>query len=213
MRTWPRSMTSWVTQPLLRTPLLLTATPLTGATAAPAVPVDGVTRELTTREIFLTHAAFVLRLVRRLGVRASDVDDVTQEVFMIVHRRRADLHEGVQVRSWLFGISRRVVANYRRQLQRRKELPSPQLDTLPVASDQADQLQSARDRERLELALSRLDSEKREVFVLFELEGLDMRVVADMVGCPLNTAYSRLYAARQLVKQVLSRPILRKAAP
>jgi RNA polymerase sigma-70 factor (ECF subfamily) len=219
MRTWPRSMTSWVTQPLLRTPLLLTATPLTGATAAtaaptvPTAPVDGVTRELTTREIFLTHAAFVLRLVRRLGVRASDVDDVTQEVFMIVHRRRADLHEGVQVRSWLFGISRRVVANYRRQLQRRKELPSPQLDTLPVASDQADQLQSARDRERLELALSRLDSEKREVFVLFELEGLDMRVVADMVGCPLNTAYSRLYAARQLVKQVLSRPILRKAAP
>jgi RNA polymerase sigma-70 factor, ECF subfamily len=191
-------MTSWATQPLLRPPLLL-------APATAAAP------ELTTRQIFETHAAFVLRLVRRLGVRPNDVEDVAQEVFVIVHRRRADLQTGVQVRSWLFGISRRVVANYRRQVQRRQELPSPQLDALPVACDQVDQLESARDRARLEVALTRLDDDKREVFALFELEGVDMREVAEMVGCPLNTAYSRLYAARQIVRQVLNRPVLRGA--
>ncbi|HKU39217.1 MAG TPA: sigma-70 family RNA polymerase sigma factor [Polyangiales bacterium] len=192
-----RSMTSWATQPLLRPALVL-------ARSAPAAA------ELTTREIFQGHADFVLRLVRRLGVRPSDVEDVTQEVFVIVHRRLADLQAGVPVRSWLFGISRRVVANYRRQLQRRQELPSQQLEDVAVACDQVAQLQSSRDRARLEHALGRLDSDKREVFVLFELEGMDMKDVADMVGCPLNTAYSRLYAARNVVRQALNRLPLRE---
>ena len=191
-------MTSWATQPLVSPPLLL-------APATAAAP------ELTTRQIFETHASVVLRLVRRLGVRPNDVEDVAQEVFVIVHRRRADLQTGVQVRSWLFGISRRVVANYRRQVQRRQEMPSQQLDAVPVACDQVDQLESSRDRARLEIALTRLDDDKREVFVLFELEGMDMRDVAAMVGCPLNTAYSRLYAARESVRQILNRPILRGA--
>ena len=203
-------MTSWATQPLLRPPLLLTPTTST-ASSASTTSAAAAAPELTTREIFQTHAAFVLRLVRRLGVRPNDVEDVAQEVFVIVHRRRADLRTGVQVRSWLLGISRRVVAKYRRQVQRRQELPSPQLDALPVACDQVDQLESARDRARLEVALTRLDDEKREVFVLFELEGVDMRDVADMVRCPLNTAYSRLYAARQIVRQALNRPVLRGA--
>ncbi|HKP58088.1 MAG TPA: sigma-70 family RNA polymerase sigma factor [Polyangiales bacterium] len=193
-----RSMTSWATQPLLRPELLL----------APTKPAAA---GITTREIFQGHAEFVMRLVRRLGVRASDVDDVTQEVFVIVHRRLADLQAGVPVRSWLFGIARRVVANYRRQLQRRQELPSPQLEEVAVPCDQVSQLQSSRDRAQLEYALSKLDSEKREVFVLFELEGVDMKDVADMVGCPLNTAYSRLYAARQVVRQALTRTPLRRA--
>lgn len=185
-------MTSWATQPLLRPALVL-------ARSAPSAA------EITTREIFQGHADFVLRLVRRLGVRPSDVEDVAQEVFVIVHRRLADLQAGVPVRSWLFGISRRVVANYRRQLQRRQELPSQQLEDVAVACDQVAQLQSSRDRARLEHALGRLDSDKREVFVLFELEGMDMKDVADMIGCPLNTAYSRLYAARNVVRQALSR--------
>jgi RNA polymerase sigma-70 factor (ECF subfamily) len=191
-----RSMTSWASQPLLRPELLL-------ARAKPAAA------GITTREIFQGHAEFVLRLVRRLGVRTSDVDDVAQEVFVIVHRRLADLQAGVPVRSWLFGIARRVVANYRRQLHRRQELPSPQLEDVAVACDQVNQLQSSRDRARLEFVLGRLDSEKREVFVLFELEGMDMKDVADMIGCPLNTAYSRLYAARLVVRQALSRTRLR----
>lgn len=154
--------------------------------------------ELNTRELFETYAGFVMRTVRRLGVRASDTEDVTQEVFMTVHRRIADLHVDVHPRSWLFGISRRVVANYLRKAHRLREQSSN--DMAPVAKDDpAEELQLTRERALLERALGRLDADKREVFVLFELEGLAMQEVADMLGCPLNTAYSRLYAARNLV--------------
>jgi RNA polymerase sigma-70 factor (ECF subfamily) len=176
----------------LRTPALV-GSPLL---VQPARAMTGT----STREIFEMHAAFVLRMVRRLGVCARDVEDVAQEVFVIVHRRRGDLQPGVMVRSWLFGITRRVVSNYHRQARHREE-PSPGLDALPVHHDPTHSLEGSRDRALLDRALQRLDADKRDVFVLFELEGLDMRDVAQVVGCPLNTAYSRLYAARQLVRQ------------
>jgi len=155
---------------------------------------------LSTRTLFESYAGFVLRTVRRLGVRPSDTEDVTQEIFMTAHRRMADRHTDVHPRSWLFGIARRVVANYLRKAHRLREQLSD--DVAPVStSDPAQELQLTRERALLERALGRLDSDKREVFVLFELEGLTMQEVADTVSCPLNTAYSRLYAARTLVQR------------
>jgi RNA polymerase sigma-70 factor (ECF subfamily) len=53
--------------------------------------------------------------------------------------------------------------------------------------------------ERLARVLSAMDAPKREVFVLYELEELPMPEVAALVDCPLQTAYSRLHAARRLV--------------
>jgi RNA polymerase sigma-70 factor (ECF subfamily) len=158
-----------------------------------------------TRHLFEAHGAFVLRLVQRLGVGPSDAEDVTQEVFMIVHRRLDDLNDAAEARSWLYGIARRVVANHLRKVQRRSERL---MSDGPVCQDRdaADQVDSARGRARLQQALQRLDLDKRTVFVLFELEGLEMQQVAQVVGCPLNTAYSRLYAARVLVERYVLRP-------
>jgi len=178
---------------------LVSTQPIVRAALLPAPSRSGA--EPTTREIFQAHAAFVLRLVRRLGVRPADVEDVAQEVFVIVHRRLPDLQSTVPLRSWLFGITRRVVANYRRQARHRLERTSDTLDLVPIDCDQPALLQGSRDRERLEHALARLSDDKREVFVLFELEGVSMREVAAMVGCPLNTAYSRLHAARVQIRQ------------
>lgn len=154
----------------------------------------------TAREIFEAHAAFVLRLVRRLGVSASDVEDVAQEVFVIVHRK-VDTYDGTStVRTWLFGITSRVVSDHRRRAHRRYELLT---QDLPVTAVQPNQPGDARARElrsRLDAALSSLDEAKRAVFILHDMEEMTMAEVAEAVGCPLNTAYSRLRDARQRVR-------------
>lgn len=176
------------------------ANPLTCPTVSGVVDQGHGKAPHSTRQLFEAYAGFVMRTVRRLGVSARDTEDVTQEVFMIVHRRIADLQAEVNPRSWLFGISRRVVANYLRKVRRQREDPTSDLS--PVASgDPAQQLQLTRDRALLERALDRLDADKRAVFVLSELEGLTMQEVASMVGCPVHTAYSRLYAARTIVER------------
>lgn len=58
--------------------------------------------------------------------------------------------------------------------------------------------------DRLDRLLSKLDEDKRAVFILFEIEDMSMQEVAQAVGCPVQTAYARLYAARRHLAEKLS---------
>ena len=158
---------------------------------APAPTVDAIFRE---------HGAFVWRALRRLGVREADVDDVCQEVFVVVHRRLS--FEGrSQLRTWVYGICVRVASDYRKSARVRREVVSEDVPDAPVSGhDDVVALRQA--RALLDGILETLDDDKRAVFVLFEIEGLGMAEVAAAVGVPLQTAYTRLYAARKIVRPI-----------
>ena len=66
---------------------------------------------MTFEETYRTHFAFVWRTVRRLGVADSSVEDVTQDTFLVVHRRLASFNGKSSLKSWLFGIVVRVVSD------------------------------------------------------------------------------------------------------
>ena len=142
------------------------------------------------------HAAYVMRTLRHLGVRSEDLDDVAQETFLVVHRRRNDWDPARgPVRHWIYGICVQHVRHYRRALARRREVVGEHAPPAENAS-----VEAAWDARRLaEWVLGHLDEEKRAVFVLFEIEELPMNEVVDIVGCPLKTGYSRLHAAREIV--------------
>lgn len=162
------------------------------APGAPAVPSVGV--------IFAEHAPFVLRSLRRLGVRPADVEDATQDVFVVVHRNLARYDVTSSLRGWLFGITTRVASDYRRRAHVRREQMTDVLPDGSAPAEQAERLERAEARALLDRALDRLDDRHRAVFILYELEGLAMPDVAELVQCPLQTAYSRLHAARDKVK-------------
>ncbi len=167
--------------------------------ASPVVP--------DVRAIVEEHAAFLLRSVRRLGVAELDVEDVAQEVLVIVHRKLAQYDVRCSMRGWIFGIASRVAADYRRSARVRRERVSDLVPETPVAADQERALDRSRARALLDRALDELDEDKRAVFVLYELEGLEMQEVAEMLGCPVQTAYSRLHAARDRVRARLERAL------
>jgi len=167
--------------------------------ASPVVP--------DVRAIVEEHAAFLLRSVRRLGVAELDVEDVAQEVLVIVHRKLAQYDVRCSMRGWIFGIASRVAADYRRSARVRRERVSDLVPETPVAADQEHALDRSRARALLDRALDELDEDKRAVFVLYELEGLEMQEVAEMLGCPVQTAYSRLHAARDRVRARLERAL------
>ena len=121
------------------------------------------------------------------------------DVFLVVHRQLPSFEGRSKVSTWLYGICVRTASDYRRRARVRYEQPSAD----PAASLLADSGLSpdARVGAKHELLhlLATLDAEKRTVLVLYEIEGLGMNEVAEIVGCPLQTAYSRLHAARALV--------------
>jgi RNA polymerase sigma-70 factor (ECF subfamily) len=167
--------------------------------ATPVVP--------DVRAIVQEHAAFLLRTVRRLGVAELDVEDVAQEVLVIVHRKLAQYDTRCSMRGWIFGIASRVAADYRRSARVRRERVSDPMPETPVPAEQEHELERMRARALLDRALEELDEDKRSVFVLYELEGLEMQEVAEMLGCPVQTAYSRLHAARDRVRARLERAL------
>ena len=151
------------------------------------------------RDLFDQHAAFVCRSLRHLGVVESDLDDMLQEVFLVVHQRLPDYQERDRARSWLYSICARVALAQRRKRSRRRESMG---EELPISPVEPGQLQSVEDREALTLGhrlLALLPQEQREVFMLYEVEEMPMREIAEAVGCPLQTAYSRLYKARERI--------------
>lgn len=151
------------------------------------------------RQVFDEHARYVWRVLRHLGIPDAELDDLCQDVFLVVHRQLPSFEGRSKLSTWLYGICVRTASDYRRRARVRYERPSAD----PAASLEADSGLSpdARVGAKHELLhlLATLDEEKRTVLVLYEIEGLGMNEVAEIVGCPLQTAYSRLHAARALV--------------
>lgn len=160
---------------------------------------DVVTPRLDLPHVIAESTPFVWRVLCRLGVARGDVADVAQEVFLVVHRRQRD-YDGRPVRAWIYGICLRAAADYRKRAFRRHERLSETLPDPGVPPGQDRALELRRARARLERVLGTLEDGTRDVFVLYELEELTMSEVARIVECPLQTAYSRLHAARRALR-------------
>jgi RNA polymerase sigma-70 factor (ECF subfamily) len=182
---------------------------------APPVAVHEVPRfEVVYEQLF----DFVWRSARRLGVSEGAVDDVVQEVFLVVHRRLAGFEGRSSLKTWVFAILLRVVSDWRRTQRRKGGHAS--LDAITTAHGEladerapcpAGALEQAEAVRLLHRLLDELDDDKRTVFVLAELEQTAVPEIAEMLGIPLNTAYSRLRAARIEFEKALARHHAREA--
>jgi RNA polymerase sigma-70 factor, ECF subfamily len=150
-------------------------------------------------DVFREHARYLWRALLGLGVRSADVDDACQEVFLVVHRRLPEF-DGRSIRSWLYAICLRVASDYRRSARVRHEFPVADVPDATFAAQQQVELESSELWTRMLAALDELDPQKRGAFVLYEIEELPLREVAEALDCPVQTAFSRLQSAREHVR-------------
>lgn len=166
-----------------------------------AEPLDAETLRARTAALFSEHGRFVWRVLRRLGVTDADIEDVCQDVFLTAHCRLGAFEQRSSSRTWIYGICLKIASNYRRRSYRKRERA---IDALPESAAE----QPLEPDERLadlDDALSQLSEAKREVFVLYEFGELSMAEVAEVVGSPLKTCFSRLHAARRELRESLER--------
>jgi RNA polymerase sigma-70 factor (ECF subfamily) len=166
----------------------------------------------TFAEIYEGHFDFVWRSARRLGVAEAHVDDAVQEIFMVVHRRAADFEGRSSLKTWLFGITRHVARNHHRALRRKPVELLGERDPASGPGDDPEQRCVALEGQALLHALlDELDDDKREVFVLAELEQMPGPEIARAIDVNLNTMHARLRAARRDFEAALSRYRARSA--
>jgi RNA polymerase sigma-70 factor (ECF subfamily) len=157
------------------------------------------------RHVFDTEFSYVWNTLRRLGVRESDLNDQAQEVFLTVHGLLDEYDPTRPLRPWLFAIAWRSAARYRSLPRFRRELVGETVD-VPDPSLPADEQVASRQARALFLrALEHVAPSRRAVFVMAEIDQHNAPEIAEALGVPLNTVYSRLRLAREEFAQAARR--------
>jgi RNA polymerase sigma-70 factor, ECF subfamily len=156
---------------------------------------------------------FIWRSLRRLGVYPDHaVDDAVQRVFEIAALKAERISPGGE-RPFLFRTAVLVAAEFRRSARREQERKAGEgSETVSDAPNPEELLEQRERRKLLDLALDNLPLELRTVFVLFELEGLQVPEIAALVGIPIGTVASRLRRAREQFRENARRQRLRQSS-
>ncbi len=168
--------------------------------------VSAAGEPLSFAAVYDGHFTYIWRSVQCLGVPASQVDDVVQEVFVIAHQKLATFEGRSSVKTWLYGIALMRAREHRRKA--RTPGPPADADEPLVAPEttwpdrRAEQAEAVR---AVNAILAGLDEDQREVFVLAELEELTAPEIAEILGVKLNTVYSRLRLAREAFARAAAR--------
>lgn len=154
--------------------------------------------------IYARELRYVWDNVRRLGVPARDLPDVTHDVFVALFKNLWKFDPERPFRPWLFGVLFRVTSDHLRLARNHREI----LDVAPEVADDAplpDATAETRERwRRLDEALAKLDARRRVVLIMHDFEGHTGQEIARVLGVTLKTVFSRLYAGRRHLRDVAS---------
>jgi RNA polymerase sigma-70 factor, ECF subfamily len=192
--------------------MLLQAARLPGVSPLPFSGVSGGATLPQGEDLlgrFAEEMRFLYGFVERMGVAPADRDDIIQEAFLVFHRRRADFDHSRPLRPWLAGIAYRLTLSMRRT---GREYASDGLDPADERGRSPEQDYSQRESvEVVRMALQKLPAKQRAVFILHEIQGLDVVEVARAVGVPRFTVYSRLREGRRVFSQAVKRLLGKEA--
>ena len=149
----------------------------------------------------------IYRFVKRLAGERS-AEDLTQEVFIRVHRSIESYRPDGRFESWLFTIANNLCIDQARRRKPEASLTDVDQDLAPerFASEAREPLEDLEAEERrgaILKAVERLPFDQRQVFLLREEAGLSFREIADLTGCPLNTALGRMHYAMEALRKSL----------
>jgi RNA polymerase sigma-70 factor, ECF subfamily len=158
--------------------------------------------------VYQEYFDFVWTSARRLGIQPSGMDDLIQEVFLVIHSKLHTVEKRESLRSWIYSVVRRTASNHRRARRAHADSSSGPPGDGEARSREPTPLENTERNAGFQLLMTLLDqleAPKREIFSLVDVEDLSVPEAAEVLGIPLNTAYSRLRVARQNFEAALAR--------
>ena len=158
-------------------------------------------RERAFRRLYADHFDAVLGYALRRVDRPEDAGDVTAETFLVAWRRLSHAPQEPELRPWLYGVARRVLANQRRGERRRSALGERlRRDLRAFVPDSGDEVVQHAD---VTYAMRRLSARDQEVLELHLWEGLESREIAEVLGLTATVVRPRLSRARTRLRELL----------
>ena len=148
-------------------------------------------------QFVVEHYEAIFRFLRNLTGSKEDAEDLTQQTFLRAWEALSSFRGDSSLSTWLHSIAYREYTHWLRS--RREFVPLDEIIDMP--DEQANQNLEA---VLLRWAIYRLDPEHREVFVLYYVQGFSVSEIAKIIGVPAGTVKSRLFFARQKLRELLS---------
>ena len=168
------------------------------AASAKASAPNDLAREFEVR--LVESSTLAVRVAYSVLRNREDAEDVAQEAFAKAYRSFSQLRDRERFRAWLVRMTWRMALD-RQRANRRRVAREDRVDAATVTSDDHERRERA---EHLWHAIDGLSEKLRMVIVLAGIQGHDIKEVATLLDLPEGTVKSRLFAARQQLKDELS---------
>lgn len=151
-------------------------------------------------ELYDRHHEPVRRFVARATGGAEDVDDLVQATFLAAAKSAARYDGRASCRPWLVGIA---VQHLRRRRHAFGRLLAAFASFRRTGASSVDPRGALSARTDIDRALGKLSEPKRIAFLMAEVEGFTCPEIAEALGVPVGTVWTRLHAARQELRASL----------
>ncbi len=179
--------------------------PIVSARAADAALVERCRRgELGAfEELYGQHAARLFNLAVRMLGSTADAEDAVQDTFLAAHRRLDSFRGEAALGTWLYKLAVNQCLDRLRSRAAREGQATDSLDEPVGAPQPRARRDSVVERMDLRSAIARLPQGGRTVFVLHDVEGLEHREIAKLLGISEGTSKSQLHKARLRLRDSL----------
>jgi RNA polymerase sigma-70 factor (ECF subfamily) len=158
--------------------------------------------ELDYEQVVGLYHEDLYRFAFGLTGTADDASELTQETYSRLLTRSSQIHDHTKVKSWMFTTLYRIFLTLKRRSRRFPEIPLESAETeLPTLSPGAVQKM---DSETVMTALVEVDEIFRAPLMLFYLEDLSYREIAEALNLPIGTVMSRLSRGKDLLRERLT---------
>lgn len=151
-------------------------------------------------EIYRLTSGFVFNVALRIVRCQADAEDVTQEVFVKMHKHLSQFGFQSSLKTWLYRITvNTAISHCRKNTGEAKIIAKYKnhLATEPASEPFANPIHKKDNETIVATLLARLDPDQRTCIVLREMEGLAYHEIAEIMNIPMNTVRSRLHRARE----------------
>lgn len=159
-------------------------------------------------ELYRAHAGRLYSVALRLVGNPADAEDLLQEIFLAAHRKLGTFRGESALGTWLYRLATNLCLDHLRSRTGRSSQVTDALDDEPGLFDTATSTLAERTVAKMDLerALARLPEGCRAAFVLHDIQGLEHREVADVLGIAEGTSKSQVHKARLKLRALLASP-------
>lgn len=149
--------------------------------------------------VYADQSGYVRRILLRMGIRETDVDDVVQDAFVTIFRLLPGFEGRATLETWLYAVCWRVAAQYHRRVRPR--------DAGVAIHESSFSIDAEFGAARVMASLEGVEPRDLDVFVLHEIGGLSISELSEMTGKARATLRRHVDRARSTIQRALRRDV------